>query len=263
MRNIVLFSLFFLMLPHYSVFGVLAAEKSGSVEDQSSRTSPDEEGWDDFNDDFGDEDEEILIVFDPIEPVNRGIFWFNDKVYFYLLKPVARGYRIVPELARVSVSNFFSNIYTPVRFVNSFLQLKFWDAGNELKRLVINTTWGIGGLFDPAKNFMGIEKKEEDFGQTLGVYGVGPGFYIVLPLLGASNARDGVGLFADVFLDPFYYIIPEKNGDLIYFGIKSFYTVNAVSLDKDTYESIKRRSLDPYLFIRNAYAQRRKAMIEK
>lgn len=205
-------------------------------------------------------DEEELTVFDPIEPFNRGIFWFNDKFYFYLLKPVARAYRVVPERARVSVSNFFSNAYTPIRLANALLQLKIKDTGTELARFVVNTTIGIGGLFDPAKRYTGMQKKEEDFGQTLGRYRTGPGPYLVIPLIGPANLRDGIGRIADAFLDPIYYLNISAGGQT---AIKAFDTITFVSLDKDTYEGIKKDALDPYLFVRDAYAQKREGEIRK
>lgn len=229
-----------------------AAQKGGEL---------DEDFDDNFALDFDQEGEEEEIITDPIEPINRGIFWFNDKFYFYLLKPVARGFRVVPEPARISISNFFSNLATPVRFVNALLQLKFRDAGNELARFVVNSTVGIGGLFDPAKKWAGVKKKEEDFGQTLGKYGMKPGFYIVLPLLGPSNSRDCLGLITDYFTDPFQYVIDVK--DLEQVGLTAMEIVNEISLDKDTYESIKRQALDPYAFIKNAQTQRREGMVKE
>lgn len=217
---------------------------------------------DDFagEEDFTNGDIETLEVFDPIEPFNRGMFWFNDKLYFYLLKPIARGYRVVPEPARESVSNFFSNLGTPVRFANSLLQLKMEDAGTELGRLVINSTLGIGGLFDPAKAWFDLERKEEDFGQTLGNYGVGSGFYIVWPLFGPSNTRDTVGMVGDFFLDPLHYI-EMKPVERV--GLTALDKETDLSLDKDTYEGIKQEALDPYLFVRNAYEQYRDGKIKK
>lgn len=224
----------------------------------------DESDLAEFDDDFDDdEDEEELVVYDPIEPLNRAVFWFNDKFYFFLLKPVAKVYRIVPEPTRISVANFYSNLFTTQRFVNSLLQFKGMGALTELERFVINSTIGVGGFFDPAKKWFHINKVEEDFGQTLGVYGLGPGFYIVLPFFGPSNLRDTVGLAVDSFLDPVPYALPEQHRHLIYAGIISFYVINYTSLDKDTYESIKQQALDPYLFIRNAYTQKRdKAITE-
>jgi len=213
----------------------------------------------DFQNDFDEETPDVEVP-DPLESVNRVIFRFNDKVYFYLLKPVARAYRVVPEPARVSVGNFFSNLFTPVRFVNALLQLKLRDAGNELTRFLVDTTVGGAGFFDPAGDNAGLAKKEEDFGQSLGHYGVGEGFYLVLPFLGPSNLRDGIGLLADGALNPIYYLGISDGAKI---GVRAYYSVNAVSLDKDTYESIKKESLDPYLFIRNAYSQRRDGLIQK
>jgi len=210
-----------------------------------------------FSDPFDEEWKEVLIA-DPIEPVNRAVFWFNDKLYFYFLKPVARSYRIVPEQGRVSMGRFFSNLAAPVRFVNSLLQLRMKDAGGELGRFCLNSTVGLAGLLDPAKT-LGIDKKEEDFGQTLGHYGVGQGFYLVLPFLGSSSLRDGLGDVVDRFFDPQTYLLTTWER----LGATGLEAVNFLSLDKETYESIKRDSLDPYLFIRNAYAQRREGMVKK
>jgi phospholipid-binding lipoprotein MlaA len=213
-----------------------------------------------FDDDFTAEEFDAPDIYDPIEPFNRGMFYINDKLYFYVFKPVARGLRIVPEPARQSVSNFFTNLATPIRFVNSLLQLKINDAGTELSRLVINSTIGVGGLFDPAKNRFDIARKDKDFGQTLGRYGVGNGIYIVWPVLGASSARDSVGMVADFFLDPIYYI-DMKNWERV--GLKALDKETKLSLDRDTYEAIKRQALDPYLDIRTGYAQRRAGKIRE
>lgn len=209
------------------------------------------------------EDEfQYIEVADPIEPVNRAFFWVNDKFYFYLLKPVARVYRVVPEPARSSVSRAFVNLSTPVRFVNATLQLKFKVASKELGRFLVNSTFGLLGLFDAAQQF-GWEKQEEDFGQTLGHYGVGQGFYLVLPIFGPSSLRDGVGLFADRLVEPITspYYLKLKDWEAV--GLQSYDLVNKVSLDKDTYEGIKRDYLDPYLFVRDAYLQHRAAKVEE
>lgn len=206
------------------------------------------------------EKEDQVEVKDPFEPLNRVTFWFNDRFYFLLFKPVAHAYRVVPEPARVSVSNFFSNLKGPARFVNCFLQLKLKDAGSELARFVINTTLGIGGLFDPAREWAGVRVKDESFGQTLGHYGVGPGNYVVVPLLGPSSTRDGFGDLVDILLDPITYSV-NNFGE--YFVIKTFDGLTAASLDKDTYEAIKRQAIDPYIFMRDAYLQRQEGLVEK
>jgi phospholipid-binding lipoprotein MlaA len=218
-------------------------------------TAPD----DDEDLSFLDDDEEILDVWDPIEPFNRGMFWFNDKLYFYLLKPVARGWRwLIPRPGQVALGNVFYNLATPVRMINAGLQGKFGDAGNELNRFVINTTIGIGGMFDTAKVHFDIKKKDEDTGQTLGYYGVGPGPYLVLPFFGPSNARDGIGLLADSRLDLVYYLWEDQD----YWAAIILEVINKTALDKDTYEGIKKDALDPYLFVRDAYAQYRQNLVE-
>lgn len=218
---------------------------------------------DDFDDAFADQGsvDEILID-DPLEGFNRGVFWVNDKLYFYLIKPVAKGYRLVlPKQVRISVGNVFSNVATPARAANDLLQLKFHAFATELYRLIVNSTVGLGGLFDPAASLAGVEEvDDEDFGQTLGYYGAGHGFYLVLPILGPSSLRDAAGGVVDTFADPIRY---TDLATLEYFGVKSFKVVNSLSLDRDTYEGIVRDSLDPYLFVRAAYAQRRAAQVGK
>jgi phospholipid-binding lipoprotein MlaA len=222
--------------------------------DQAPATQDDD---DDLS--FLDDDEEILDVWDPIEPFNRGMFWFNDKLYFYLLKPVARGWRwLIPRPGQVALGNVFYNLATPVRMINAGLQGKFGDAGNELNRFAINTTIGIGGMFDTAKVHFDIKKKDEDTGQTLGYYGVGPGPYLVLPFFGPSNARDGIGLLADSRLDLVYYLWEDQD----YWAAIILEVINKTALDKDTYESVKKDALDPYLFVRDAYAQYRQNLVE-
>ena len=205
-----------------------------------------------------DEDEE-LDVWDPLETINRGTFWFNDKLYFYLLKPVAKGYRwIMPEPLMLGIGNFFSNLASPIRIINAGLQGKFADAGNELTRFGVNTTIGIGGLFDTAKDHFNLKKKDEDTGQTLGFYGIGPGPYLVLPFFGPSSFRDGLGLLADSRMDLTYHLWENRD----YWAAIVLKTVNTVALDKDTYEGIKRDALDPYLFIRDAWTQYRQNKVE-
>lgn len=215
---------------------------------------------DEFVDDFADEDAgPELIVYDPLQPLNRGIFWFNDKLYFYALKPVARGFRYLPESVRVCTSNFFSNLAAPLRALNAVLQAKFNDAGTEFSRFMINSTVGIAGLFDPAKQYAGLRQIDEDFGQTLGVWGFGNGAYLVLPILGPSTVRDGFGTIATWPLDPVADVWQNRD----YWAAKTTDVVNTVSLDKDTYEAIVRDSIDPYLFLRDAYVQNRQGRVAK
>ncbi|MGE5190172.1 MAG: VacJ family lipoprotein [Gemmatimonadota bacterium] len=193
-------------------------------------------------------------IADPLEPVNRAVFAFNDKAYFWVMKPVAQGYRaVVPQGARVSARNFFSNLGTPVRFANNLLQGRFKGAGTELLRFVINSTIGMAGLFDPAATGFHIEKRDEDLGQTLGRYGLGQGVYIVWPILGPSSARDTVGLVGDYFADPLSYIAdPWAEA-----AVRAYKTENGLSLSIGDYEDLKKSSLDPYAAVRDAYAQNR------
>lgn len=210
----------------------------------------------------GTEDEgatEEKGIADPLEPWNRVMYKFNDKFYFWLLKPVSQGYKeVVPQWGRVRVRNFFHNITMPIRFVNCILQLKFHSAAKEVGRFVVNSTGGIGGLFDVLKDNPNARGSNEDFGLTLGDYGVGNGFYIVWPILGPSSARDTVGIVGDGFLDPVNYVTPYWWNAI---GFHAYDTVNYTSLHIGDYEDLKESALDPYIAIRNAYYQHRQSKI--
>jgi phospholipid-binding lipoprotein MlaA len=191
------------------------------------------------------------------------MFWFNDKLYVYALKPVAKGYRAVtPEPVRESVGNVFRNLTAPVRIVNSLLQFKVINTLDELTMFFINSTLGVGGVFDLTDR-SARQPSPEDFGQTLGYYGTPPGFYLVLPVFGSSNARDLVGLAADSLTAPIPSPYYAKLQTVEVVGAQAFDTINGLSLDKDSYEAIKRETLDPYLFVRNAYMQQRQARVDK
>jgi len=256
-RSLIL--LFFFMfagiVPSYCFAATLAPSPSAQEKDAF-----DQDFADDFADDFANEDKGPLIA-DPLEKINRGTFWVNDKLYVYVMKPVARGYRIVPRPVRLGVQNFFRNLQYPVRLINSVLQGKFADGGRESARFFVNTTLGIGGLFDVAETWGHLPQKEEDFGQTLGFFNVGQGFYLVLPLLGPSSLRDTGGLVVDTLLSPFEVSLTQKLTSVEYAGLKAGQAVNYLSLDNDSYEKLKRDSLDPYLFMRSAYAQYRVAKV--
>ncbi len=193
-------------------------------------------------------------VADPLEPVNRAIFVFNDKAYFWVVKPVAKGYSaVVPEPVRVSVGNVFSNLATPIRFVGNLRGGEAKGAGVEVLRLLINTTFGIGGLFDAAQYAFHIEKRNSDLGLALGKYGLGHGIYLVLPILGPSSLRDFVGYAGDTFLDPVNYV-----GTLpVTVGIQAYRYENDASLHIGEYEDLKAAALDPYVSVKDAYIQYR------
>ena len=198
-------------------------------------------------------------VSDPIEPVNRGIFYLNDKLYRWVFKPVAKGYKfVVPDPVRVSVRNFFLNLGTPIRAVNTLLQGKFGDTGTELARFGINSTIGIAGLFDPAKAFH-LTRKDEDTGQTLGVYGLGPGFYLVLPILGPSDARDAVGLVGDTYLDPLTYLLSFEWA----LGAQFVRSQTDLTFRINEYEELTDAAVDPYAAVKDFYLQYRAKKIKE
>ena len=193
---------------------------------------------------------------DPWESWNRGIYKINDKLDRAVAKPVAKTYvRAVPAPARTGVSNFFANLHTTTVMVNDALQGKFRAAGNDLARLIVNTTIGVGGLLDPATE-MGLDKNDEDFGQTLGHWGVPPGPFLELPLLGPSDTRDGPARAVDIFTGPTHYI----SNNWVSYGLYGVGFVDTraglLPLD-DTLQKV----FDPYAFVRDAYLQRRAYLV--
>jgi len=193
---------------------------------------------------------------DPWESFNRGVYRFNDKLDRAVAKPVARTYvKVVPAPARTGVSNFFANLRTTTVMVNDALQGKFGAAANDLARLVVNTTVGVGGLLDPATQ-MGLDKNDEDFGQTLGHYGVPPGPFLEIPLLGPSDSRDGPGRGVDIFTSPTHYI----SNNWVSYGLDGFGFVNTRAGLLPLDETLQ-KVFDPYAFIRDAYLQRRAYLV--
>ena len=199
--------------------------------------------------------------YDPWEPFNEKMFSFNRTLDKYLLKPVARAYRFVmPEPWQILISNGFDNINFVPRMVNSVLQGKWGGAGRELSRFLINSTAGIGGLFDPAKDFWGIQKSKEDFGQTLGVWGAGAGPYIVLPFMEPLTVRDGIGKAVDGFMDPLSYLLPFIWDRL---GMKIGDTINDRALNYDLFQGFEESVIDMYSAVRHGYLQRRQQLIKE
>jgi len=205
--------------------------------------------------------EEITdMIPDPFEPLNRVFFEFNDKLYFYALKPIATGYKaVLPEPARVGVNDFFHNLAFPIHFANCLLQAKAEGAAMEFARFIINTFMGLGGFVDVATQ-EGFKKHDEDLGQTFGTWGAGPGFYICWPFLGPNSLRDTIGLVGDGFIDPMNYILDDAIENL---SVRAYYVVNRTSLMLGDYESLKEAALDPYVSLKDAYYQNRKAKIKE
>jgi phospholipid-binding lipoprotein MlaA len=213
------------------------------------------------DDDFFDFDEGAEAapeIADPLEGLNRASFALNDKLYRGFLKPVARGLRVLPVGVRTSASNFFSNLGAPISAISALLQADPKNAVTEISRFAVNSTVGILGLFDPATR-MGLEQDEEDLGQTLGRYGIGHGFYLVLPFYGASSLRDAIGLTANAALNPVYQNLDA--GDII--AITFVNAEVALSLDEDTYEAFYDSALDPYIFFRSAWVQNRAGKVSQ
>jgi len=208
---------------------------------------------------FGEE-LDIGLVSDPLESINRVFFNFNDKVYFWVLKPVSQGYAyVIAEDVRVCVRSFLKNLLAPVRIVNNLLQGKVVNSGVEAARFVINSTVGVIGLVDPAKNEFGLSPKDEDLGQTLGVYGLGEGLYICWPFFGPSNVRDTLGLAGDFFLSPVSYLAMSDTGAGM--AVQAGGEVNNTSLALGDYEDFKDSAIDPYVALRDAYRQHREKQI--
>ena len=212
----------------------------------------------------GEKEEENLRIPDPFRSWNKAMYHFNDKLYFWVLKPVTVVYTYAaPEPVRILFNNFFDNLKAPARFVNHLLQGKTKAAGNEFVRFVFNSTAGLGGLADAAKELLHIQKSPADFGQTLGVSGVTHGFYLVLPLFGPSSLRDGIGLAVDSFMYPITYLsftnIPFEASA----GIFAFRTVNDTSFHIGDYEAFKEAAIDPYVSMRSAYVENRRKAVEE
>jgi phospholipid-binding lipoprotein MlaA len=218
--------------------------------------------FDEFNefDEFDEFDRHDGEVFDPLSGYNRAMTTFNDRFYFVVLEPTTAAYaRVTPLRVRVSVNNFFRNLGYPVRFANNVFQLKGEAALRETTRFMVNSTVGIVGFFDPAKTWLGIDAHPEDFGQTLGWYGVGSGFHIVWPLLGPSNLRDSTGMWVDFLFDPVFYLEGWYIGS-ISMAVDEF---NYTSLHPGEYERLRREAIDLYTFLRNAYEQNREKKIRE
>ena len=212
------------------------------------------------NGEYAESEEEIGIA-DPFEFLNRSMFNLNDKLYLYVAKPVAKAYSFfVPEWGRVRIRNVFKNAAMPIRLVNSLLQFKFHAAAKEVGRFIVNTTAGLGGMFDILKDNPDAQPSEEDLGQTLGSYGLGNGFYLVLPILGPSSFRDSIGMAGDWFLDPVSYITPMVPDRV---AVRAVDLVNGTSLRTGEYEDLKESAIDPYVSFRNAYIQYRDKKVEE
>jgi phospholipid-binding lipoprotein MlaA len=233
---------------------VLAAQAAGGAPASAPA------GEDDYEDEYED-DEQSVTVADPLEPFNREMYLLNDFLYFYVLKPAARGVKaVVPWEFRTSARNMFENIRFPIRFVNSLLQAKWEKAGDEFAKFFLNTTVGFLGMADVASIYPGLNTSPEDLGQTLAVWGAGDGFYLMVPFLGPMTLRDGLGQAGDTFLDPIFWTV---EGVPVSIAVRGGEAVNDTSFRLGDYEALKKASLDPYTAIRNGYIQMRAKKISE
>lgn len=238
-----------------------------------------EQASDEPFDPFAKSGEEGVEEYDPWEPFNVKMFEFNRQVDRWVLKPVAQGYNfVVPNPVQIGISNLFYNLRFPQRFFNNMFQGKIGGAATEMGRFMLNTTFGLGGLYDVAKD-MDITTPEEDTGQTLGFYGVKPGPYVVLPLLPPYNVRDLIGFAGDIALNPFNWLvapiievegIPSVIGHtdratstIVQLGGRVFEIVNDRSLNLEKFQGVEEATLDLYAAVRNAYLQKRARAIRE
>lgn len=194
---------------------------------------------------------------DPLEGFNRGVYQFNKTADEVVFNPIGRGYNaITPEIVDEGVTNFFANLGEIANFANNILQLDVDGAANTVVRFMMNSTLGIGGFFDVARE--GVPPEREDFGQTLAYWGIGSGPYLVLPFLGPSTARDGVGIAADTFMNPITYI----ESDTAQAGLTALGFIDLKSDLLTTGDLVSEAALDEYDFVKNAYFERRRGQIE-
>ncbi len=223
----------------------------------SSPSSPDMDDLDLQPDEMAEEN-----VNDPLEPVNRAFFEFNELLAKYLLGPVARGYNaILPLEARTAFKNFLDNLKEPVVLANDLLQAE-WKRGFDVSmRLVINSTLGIVGFIDVADKF-GFEKHNEDFGQTLAVWGIGEGFYLVLPVFGPSNPRDAIGkMVVDGYFDPLGYYLDNTDREYVSYALTGVNGIVTYASLVDQIDNLRDTSIDFYGAMRSLYRQRRQSEI--
>ncbi|HKU51781.1 MAG TPA: VacJ family lipoprotein [Nitrospira sp.] len=231
-------------------------------------------------DPFAKPGEEAIEEYDPWEPLNTKFFEFNRQLDRWVLKPVAKGYNaVVPNIVQVGITNIFYNSRVTPRLMNNIFQGKFKGAGIEAGRFLINTTVGIGGFFDVARR-LNLTTPEEDTGQTLGFYGIKPGPYIMVPLLGPYTVRDLVGYGGDIALNPIYWLVIPTMHNIdsiptvidvderlatyaISIGARAAEVVNERSLNLEKFQGVEESTVDLYAAVRNAYLQKRAKAIQE
>jgi phospholipid-binding lipoprotein MlaA len=229
----------------------------------STDASADEEDEDEYEDDdeYDEYEEDVELIPDPIMEFNYGMWVFNDRLYFWVLKPVAQVYGfVIPEEIRISVKNMFYNIRFPVRFINCLLQGKGQKAKDEFFSFFVNTTAGFLGMANVASYYEDLPPSPEDFGQTFAVWGFDSGAYLMLPFLGPSSFRDGLGKIPDTLADPIFWLTWNEEW-WVGIAVRAYEAVNDTWLSIGDYEALLEASLDPYTAIRNAWVQNRNKLI--
>lgn len=200
-------------------------------------------------------------IADPLEPFNRGVTQLNKGLDIVILDPLAKGYNaILPEFVRNAIGNFLTNLRAPLYFANNLLQGDVGGAGVTAARFVMNSTIGLGGLIDVAAK-QGLNHESEDFGQTLAVWGLGDGFYIVWPVFGPSSLRDSIGMGVDAFADPVRIVTFDEGEEWIYYTRNGVEALHEKAKVVDVISDLRENSLDYYSAIKSIYEQRRIALI--
>jgi len=229
-----------------------------ALADEAAEGDPGTHAYDEYDDLYFDDEPEEEDDHDPFEPMNRGIFWVNDGFDRHLLEPVATGFDYaVPDPAQRALRNGFDNLRFPIVFFNNLFQGKPKDAGKDFARFVLNTSVGLGGLMDPAAT-LGLQRSNEDFGQTLGVWGVPAGPYLMLPFFGPSNVRDAGGVVVDTAFRAFGFFIPFFAS----MAMQGVDTLNRRALIRKEIQSERRAALDWYAAVRSAYTQYRQNLVQ-
>lgn len=237
-------------------FNSFAAPESNQDKEENSKASITDEEF--FEEDGFGESEEVTKISDPLEKINRPVYKFNRVIDNVVVEPVARGYRAaIPGWGRERVRSFLKNLKVPLTLFNSVLQGDVDNSFHSFWRFTINSTLGVGGLFDIA-SYGNLSNREEDFGQTLGVWGMNAGPYIMWPVLGPSNIRDSLGMTGDYFADPFHYTHSWEFED----SRNVLTVIDTREQFLDLLDDIDKTSLDPYATIRSLYIQKRDSDIK-
>lgn len=215
-----------------------------------------------FEEEF--EKEAAFHINDPLERLNRAIFRFNDMAYTKAVKPFARAYtKVVPPPVQKGIGNVFTNLKFPSRFVSNVMQGRFPQAGRETGKFIVNSTVGIGGLFRASDDFEGLRTTNEDIAQAFSRWGIGHGFYVVLPLIGPTSLRDFVGDFADGAFEPLpepWSLVDDSSART---ALRAVDAINDLPGIMALYDSMRRSAIDPYSSVRDAYAQQRARMADE